>query len=92
MFAVAMAILTLGEVFFTPVIPTIANQLAPAGQQGFYQGVVNSATTVGRMIGPVFGGLMVDIYGMKLLMYVVVILLLLAIIPATLWKKDILSN
>src|SRR5699024_5568207 len=36
MFAVAMAILTLGEVFFTPVIPTIANKLAPPGQQGFY--------------------------------------------------------
>lgn len=91
-FAVAMAILTLGEVFFTPVIPTIANKLAPKGRQGFYQGIVNSATTIGRMIGPVFGGMMVDLYGMQTLMWSVVILLFVAIIPAISWRSKIVSN
>lgn len=81
MFAAAMVLLTLGEVFFSPVIPLIANQLAPEGKQGFYQGIVNSATTIGRMLGPLVGGIMVDVYGMYALMILLIVLLLVAIIP-----------
>ena len=81
MFAAAMVLLTLGEVFFSPVIPLIANQLAPDGKQGFYQGIVNSATTIGRMLGPLVGGLMVDMYGMTVLTLLLVVLLFVAIIP-----------
>lgn len=92
MFAAAMVILTLGEVFFTPVIPMIANKLAPPGRQGFYQGLVNSATTIGRMIGPLLGGFMVDIYGMQLLMLVLVGLLLVAIIPCLLFDRGLETN
>ncbi|MCT6925052.1 MFS transporter [Metasolibacillus sp.] len=92
MFAAAMVILTLGEVFFTPIIPTIANQLAPKGRQGFYQGIVNSATTIGRMIGPLFGGMMVDIFDMQTLMWSVVVLLLVAIIPACAWHTNNKEN
>lgn len=89
MFAAAMIILTFGEVFFTPVIPLIANRLAPPGQQGFYQGLVNSATTIGRMIGPVFGGFMVDVYGMQLLMVILSILLIIAIIPCLVYDRSL---
>ena len=89
MFAVAMIILTFGEVFFTPVIPLIANRLAPPGQQGFYQGLVNSATTIGRMIGPVFGGFMVDVYGMQVLMVILSILLIIAIIPCLVFDRGL---
>lgn len=89
MFAAAMVVLTFGEVFFTPVIPMIANKLAPPGQQGFYQGLVNSATTIGRMIGPLFGGAMVDIYGMQVLMFILFVLILLAIIPCLLFDRGL---
>ena len=37
-----MIILTFGEMFVWPRVPTIANYLAPEGKQGQYQGVVNS--------------------------------------------------
>ena len=30
--------------FVWPAVPTIANQLAPVGKQGQYQGFVNSST------------------------------------------------
>ncbi len=53
MFVVAMVIVTFGEMFLWPAIPTIANQLAPKGREGFYQGVVNSSATIGRMLGPI---------------------------------------
>lgn len=89
MFAAAMVILTLGEVFFSPVIPMLANKMAPPGQEGFYQGLVNSATTVGRMIGPLFGGLMVDLYGMQVLMLILTVILIVAIIPCLLFDRGL---
>lgn len=89
MFAAAMVILTLGEVFFAPVIPMIANRLAPKGREGFYQGLVNGATTIGRMIGPLLGGFMVDVYGMQMLMLILVIFLVLAIIPCILYDRGL---
>ena len=85
MFAAAMVILTLGEVFFSPVIPMIANKLAPKGKEGFYQGFVNSASTIGRMLGPLVGGVIIDIYGIQVLMVMLVIVLVVAIIPCLLY-------
>lgn len=87
MFVAAMVILTLGEVFFTPVIPMIANNLAPKGKQGFYQGLVNSASTIGRMLGPLFGGIMVDHYGMEVLAIVIAGILIVAIVPCLLYDR-----
>ena len=89
LFAAAMVILTFGEVFFTPVVPLIANKLAPPGQQGFYQGLVNSASTVGRMIGPIFGGVMVDVYGIQILMLILSVLIVLAIIPCLIYDRPL---
>ena len=54
-FVVGMVILTFGEMFVWPAVPTIANQLAPVGKQGQYQGFVNSASTVGKAFGPFIG-------------------------------------
>ena len=88
-FAVAMVLLTLGEVFFTPVLPTIANKLAPKGRKGFYQGVVNAMTALGRTIGPLVGGIMVDLYGMQMLMFIFVILFALALIPCMLFDRPL---
>ncbi|WP_411909085.1 MDR family MFS transporter [Bacillus sp. RAR_GA_16] len=59
-FAIAMVIVTFGEMFVWPAVPAVANSLAPQGRAGFYQGVVNSTATGGRMLGPIFGGFIVD--------------------------------
>ena len=67
MFAIAMIILTIGEMLIWPAVPTIANDLAPKGREGFYQGIVNSTATGGRMIGPLLGGIVVDSFGISVL-------------------------
>lgn len=85
MFAFAMVLLTLGEVFFTPVLPTIANKLAPAGRKGFYQGIVNAMTATGRTIGPLVGGIIVDHYGMQKLMLMFIVLFVIACIPCAIF-------
>ncbi|CAN7253130.1 MDR family MFS transporter [Rossellomorea sp. LjRoot5] len=66
-FAIAMIILTIGEMLIWPAVPTIANSLAPKGREGFYQGIVNSTATGGRMIGPFIGGVLVDVFSMQVL-------------------------
>lgn len=85
MFAAAMVILTIGEMFVWPAVPTIAHQLAPASKQGLYQGIVNSAATIGRMFGPFIGGVVVDQYGMIPLVWILCLLFAIAIVPFLLY-------
>ncbi|TWT12502.1 MFS transporter [Planomicrobium sp. CPCC 101079] len=85
MFIIAMVILTIGEMFVWPAVPALANQLAPKGREGFYQGIVNSVATSGRMIGPLFGGLMVDLYGMPALFLVITLLVSVSIATSLLY-------
>ncbi|KIL47300.1 MFS transporter [Jeotgalibacillus alimentarius] len=78
-FLAAMLILTIGEMLIWPAVPTIASRLAPKGREGFYQGVVNSTATGGRMIGPLLGGIMVDLYGMTPLFFLLIGLIFVSI-------------
>lgn len=88
-FLVAMVILTIGEMLIWPAVPTIANDLAPKGRQGFYQGFVNSTATGGRMIGPLLGGFVVDYYNMNLLFYIIIGLLTIGIFTTILYDKKL---
>ncbi|WP_227396567.1 MDR family MFS transporter [Jeotgalibacillus aurantiacus] len=78
-FLAAMIVLTIGEMLIWPAVPTIASRLAPKGREGFYQGIVNSTATGGRMIGPLLGGIMVDLYGMPALFMLLIVLLVFSI-------------
>lgn len=89
MFVAGMVILTLGEMFVWPVIPTIAAQLAPKGREGFYQGVVNSTGTVGKMIGPILGGFLVDHYGMGTMFLIMPLLLIIGIATTLVYDKPL---
>jgi MFS family permease len=88
-FIASMTILTIGEMLIWPAVPTIADQLAPPGREGFYQGIVNSTATGGRMIGPVLGGLLVDIYGMSMLFTVLTALLVITIFTTIIYDRKI---
>ncbi|WP_026690742.1 MDR family MFS transporter [Alteribacter aurantiacus] len=88
-FVVAMVILTLGEMFVWPAVPTIAHQLAPEGKAGFYQGIVNSVGTGGRLIGPFFGGVMADLFGMSVLFYALVVLFLISFVTTALYDRGL---
>jgi MFS family permease len=91
-FIVSMTILTIGEMLIWPAVPTIADQLAPPGREGFYQGIVNSTATGGRMIGPVLGGLLVDIYGMSMLFTVLTVLLVVTIFTTIIYDRKLKSQ
>src|SRR5690606_34471067 len=76
MFVVGMVILTFGEMFVWPAVPAIANKLAPKGRMGAYQGIVNASSTVGKAFGPVVGGVIVDMFDMKMMFYSMILLIL----------------
>ncbi|WP_230502932.1 MDR family MFS transporter [Sutcliffiella rhizosphaerae] len=88
-FVVAMIIMTIGEMFVWPAVPTVANDLAPKGREGFYQGIVNSTATGGRMLGPLMGGLLVDFYGMGMLFGILMVLMLVAIFTTTIYDRKL---
>ena len=56
------------------------------GKEGFYQGFVNSAATGGRMIGPLLGGVLVDQYGMSVLLLILMVLLVVSIAATVLYR------
>ncbi|MFT4413726.1 MDR family MFS transporter [Fredinandcohnia humi] len=68
-FLIGMMIMTIGEILIFPLVPAIADHLAPDNRKGIYQGIVNGAANVGRTIGPLFGGLLLDSYLPSVLLY-----------------------
>ncbi|MEK4521313.1 MFS transporter [Psychrobacillus sp. FSL W7-1457] len=96
MFVTAMVILTFGEMFVWPAVPTLASQLAPKGREGFYQGIVNSMATVGRMIGPLIGGVLVEAHGTPAMILILASLIFVSIITSLLYdiplKKEAALN
>lgn len=88
-FMAAMLILTIGEMLVWPAVPTIADQLSPKGREGFYQGIVNSMATAGRMFGPVLGGVLVDVYGMTALFMILIALLIIAFVLALVYDRPL---
>ena len=62
-YIIAMLIITLGEMLILPAVPAAAAHLAPEGKKGAYQGIIGGATSGGRMIGPLLGGIVYDFGG-----------------------------
>jgi MFS family permease len=88
-FVVGMIILTIGEMFVWPAVPTVAFHLAPKGREGLYQGMVNSTATGGRMLGPLAGGMLVDHYGMPMLFIVMIGLFVISIVTTFIYDHNL---
>lgn len=79
-FFVAMTITTLGEVFVWPSVPAAIAVHAPNGRVGLMQGMVQSAATLGRMLGPLAGGWLYDQLGMPTMMYFLIPILIIPVL------------
>lgn len=62
-FAISMTILTFGEATAFPAIPAYVNDLTPLQNKGQYQGLTMVASSIGRALGPLIGGLIIDATG-----------------------------
>ncbi|PNZ21721.1 MDR family MFS transporter [Staphylococcus pseudintermedius] len=88
-FVVGMVIMTFAEMFVWPAVPTIANNLAPKGREGVYQGIVNSASTVGKAFGPLVGGILVDVFNMQIMFLSMIGLLVVAMAFLTIYDRKV---
>ncbi|HDU1379459.1 TPA: MFS transporter [Staphylococcus pseudintermedius] len=88
-FVVGMVIMTFAEMFVWPAVPTIANNLAPKGREGVYQGIVNSASTVGKAFGPLVGGILVDVFNMQIMFLSMIGLLVIAMSFLTIYDRKV---
>ncbi|MGY5340027.1 MFS transporter [Levilactobacillus spicheri] len=52
---IAMTFLTVGEAVYVPGVPALINAYT-VGHEGLYQGLVNAFSSLGKALGPVFGG------------------------------------
>ncbi|MGG1401272.1 MFS transporter [Bacillus salipaludis] len=68
-FLIGMIIMTIGEILIFPVIPGIADQMAPLDKRGMYQGIVSGTANIGKTIGPLLGGILYDTFGPLVLLY-----------------------
>lgn len=59
-FILTMVIVTLGEILTFPTIPAVVDNLSTLSEKGKYQGAVSVFAALGRAIGPLAGGLIVD--------------------------------
>ena len=66
-FVLGMVVLTLGETTAFPMIPALVNQLTPLEAKGKYQGLLNAMIAVGKALGPLAGGLVIEALGYQLL-------------------------
>ena len=84
---VMMLFLTLGEMLVLPGVPAAAALIAPEGKTGTYQGVVGGASSGGRTLGPVLGGLAFDHYGGETAWILALGFVIIAIIPFYLYQR-----
>lgn len=61
-FAIALTIVTMGEIFISPPALAIAANLAPKGRTGRYMGIYGFAVTAGWSMGPLLGSVLLDLF------------------------------
>lgn len=59
-FIFAMGVLTLGEALVIPAVPAIVSRLSAYHSKGKYQGYVNAFSSMGRALGPLVGGVIIE--------------------------------
>lgn len=67
MFVIDFLILTIGEMTGIPAVPAYIDQLTDPSETGYYQGLPNIAMSIGRAIGPLYGGLIIDHFNYEVL-------------------------
>nr|MBN2277045.1 MFS transporter [candidate division Zixibacteria bacterium] len=60
-FAIGIAVLTIGENFISPPALAITANLAPPGRIGRFMGIYGFSVTAGWSLGPLLGGLLLDL-------------------------------
>ena len=75
-----MVVLTLGDLTSLPGVPAWVSTLTSIDEAGHYQGLVSMTVSIGRAIGPLFGGFMIEAYSYNALFVVSFVLMALTLL------------
>lgn len=78
-FVVIMIVLTIGEMIGFPGLPAWVDSLSLDAPKGEFQGLYNISISLGRAVGPLFGGLMIDYFSYQSLFLTVTIAMVLMV-------------
>lgn len=68
-FAASMVIMTIGELIAMPTANALVANMAPVDMRARYLGVLSLTFTFGTGLGPIFGGVLSDQYGPRVIWY-----------------------
>jgi DHA1 family multidrug resistance protein-like MFS transporter len=63
--ALVLGVMGVGNAAMRPAINSLASKLVPADEQGSAMGIVSSYNSLGRIFGPVVGGMLFDFLGFR---------------------------
>jgi predicted MFS family arabinose efflux permease len=66
-YAASIFVWSLGEIAIASTTPALISRIAPPGQQGVYQGSYSMCWSVGILLGPAFGGYVLQTFGERVL-------------------------
>lgn len=67
LYAISICVWTLGEIIFSPVVPTLVADLAPRSLRGSYQGAFQLSWGAASLLGPAVGGIIMGRLGSQTL-------------------------
>jgi MFS family permease len=88
-FVAGMIILTLGEMLLWPCIPAAVSQMSPPSRLGFLQGLIGSGGPIGRMLGPLIGGLLYDHFTFSTLVLAMIGLMMIPTVCFVIYKRAV---
>lgn len=62
----AMAVITVGEIIYSPVTLSVIGEVSPDDQRGRYMGIYGLSETIGMATGPLLGGILLDAFATDL--------------------------
>ena len=75
--------LTLGDMMSVPGIPAWISDITPVSRTGKYQSLISSTVSIGRAIGPLLGGIIIEAYSYNVLFLTAFLLMFITFIPIT---------
>lgn len=73
MFILSMVLATVGEVCVFPTIPAIVDRFSSLSEKGKYQGRLAIASSLGHAVGPLFGGIIIELFSYNILFLLMVL-------------------
>ncbi len=64
-----------------PGIPAWISEITPVSKSGKYQSLISSTVSIGRAIGPLLGGIIIEAYSYNVLFIIAFLLMLVTFIP-----------